>query len=184
MAIQDNNTNIDGGGGFLGGLFSFLGGNGVKDAYAWGQKRPQGPQIGPNPYQGDWNGLISQLQQQASGQGPSLAGNAYNQASQDSMRQSQAMFRGGSAGAARAGAAQMGQNQQGLQAGYANARLAEQMAARSQLQGALSGAGNAWFAPQQSNLAATMGTPTNMQTLLSFLQNAGAAAGKMSGAGV
>ena len=154
-----------------------------KEAMAWGAQRQQGPQIGENPYLKNYNALIGQLEQQSTGQGPSLAGNAYTQASQDAMNQSQAMFRGGSAGAARAGARQMGQTQQGLAQGYSNARLQEQLAARQQLQAALAGAGQSWFQPQQANLSAQMGQQTNAQQLLSFLQGIGQAGGKMAGAG-
>src|SRR5262249_16942794 len=49
-----------------------------KDMNWLGQKNA--PQIPQNPYLGDWGSLISQLQRTASGTGPSLAGNAYQQA--------------------------------------------------------------------------------------------------------
>lgn len=158
----------------------------AQDAYTWGSQRPQGPQIEQNPYlsmPGGYNDLIGQLNRQASGQGPSLAGNAYREANQQGMHDVQAMSRGGSAGAARGGMQQMGQLTQGLQQGYSNARLQEQLAARQQLQAALAGASNAWFQPQQANLSATMGQQTNMQQLTSFLQQIGAVGGKLSGAG-
>lgn len=109
--------------------------------------------IPENPYQGQWDSLIAQLTKQASGQGPSLAGNAFRQASAAGMKQQQAMAAGGSAGRARQAGMNMGQINQAQAFGYSNARLQEQLAARSQLQGALSGAGQAWFGPQQANQA-------------------------------
>jgi hypothetical protein len=141
---------------------------------AWGRtkewfNKKNAPQIGQSPYLGGYDRLISQLQHQASGRGPSLAGNAYRQAHGQGMNDVMAMSRGGSAGAARAGMRQMGAMNQGLAAGYSNARLQEQLAARQQLQGALGGASNAWFQPQQANLQATMGTQSNGQQLMGML---------------
>lgn len=133
----------------------------------WNNKNA--PQIGANPYQGGWDALLAQLQQQANGQGPSLAGEAYKQAQQQGMQNVLAMSRGGSAGAARAGMQNLGQMNQGMAQGYSNARLQEQLAARQQLQAALAGAGNAWFQPQQMNLQAQMATPSNGQQLTSFV---------------
>jgi hypothetical protein len=145
----------------------------AKDAYQWGQQRSNVPQIGPNPYQGDWTSLIRQLQATARGDGPSLAGNAYKQASDNTMRNMQSLSSGGSAGGAREAIGQMGRIGQGLAQGYSNARLQEQLATQQMLQGALTGGGNAWFQPQQANLQATMKTPTNMQQILALLQQAG-----------
>lgn len=181
-------------------IVSGLTGNGwsgsksLKDAWNWGKgqyddKASKIPQIGDNPYQGNWNGLIGQLEQQARGEGPSLAGNAYNQAHGQAMQDYQAMSHGGSAGAARMAQRNMGMANQGLAAGYSNARLQEQLAARQMLQGALGGAGAAWFAPQQANQnamsnfyssAGSNGT-TNMQQLTGLLQQLGMAGGKIAG---
>jgi hypothetical protein len=99
------------------------------------------------------------------------------------MNDYQSMSHGGSAGAARMAGRNMGMANQGLAAGYSNARLQEQLAARQQLQGALSGASNAWFQPQQANLSAQMGQQTNAQQLMGFLEQLGAIGGKMSGTG-
>jgi hypothetical protein len=50
---------------------------------------------GRSPYAGqEWGGLVGQLQQQASGQGPSLAQQAYRQASQDNMGALSSMAQG------------------------------------------------------------------------------------------
>ncbi len=137
----------------LGGVF-----NSVSD---WlGQKQNQ---IGTNPYQGQWNNLIGQLSKQASGQGPSMAGDAFKQASDHAMQQQMALARGGTAGGARQAGMNMGQLGQGQAFGYANARLQEQMAAKQALMQALQGAGNAWWQPQQAN----QGQPNNLQTALS-----------------
>jgi hypothetical protein len=143
------------------------------------------PQIQENPYLGQWGSLIGDLQAQSSSnyQGPSLAGNAYNQAHNQGINDVMSMSRGGSAGSARAGMRQMGNMNQGLAAGYSNARLQEQMAARMQLQGALAGAGNAWFQPQQANLQATMGTQSQGQQLMAFLKDVGGIVGSVSGGG-
>lgn len=166
-----------------------LGGKGLsgdaKSAWNWGQERPTAPQIGPNPYQGQWDSLITQLQNQANpnNTGPSLAGNAYKQAQQTGMNNVLSMSRGGSAGAARMGMQTLGRMNQGLSQGYSNARLQEQLAAQQQLQGALSGAGNAWFQPQSANLNAQLNTPSNMQMLMQFLQQLGTSGATLAGKG-
>ncbi len=161
-------------------------GNGQQSAYTkvknwWGDKNVD--TIGANPYQGGWDTLIQQLQQQSNGQGPSLAGDAYKQANAQGMNNILSMSRGGSAGAVRQGQQQMGRMQQGMAFGYANARLQEQLAARAQLQGALGGAGQAWFQPQQANMAATNAAQSNGQKMLNFLQQNVATAAQFAGAG-
>jgi hypothetical protein len=152
----------------------------AKSAWQWGQQR-NAPQIGPNPYQEQWAPLLSQLQQQASGEGPSLAGDAFKQANATGMNQQLAMARGGSAGGARQAGMNMAGMNQGLAQGYANARLQEQLAARQMLTQALQGAGNMWFQPQDANLRAQVGTPNNMQQMLSFLMQAGQIGGMAAG---
>jgi hypothetical protein len=141
------------------------------------------PQIGANPYQSQWGDLIGQLRQQSSGTGPSLAGGAYNQAHSQAMNDYATMSHGGSAGAARQAQRNMGTANAGLAQGYSNARLQEQLAARQQLQGALAGAGNAWFQPQQANLQATMGTQSNGQQLMNMLSQMMAGFGSLTGGG-
>jgi hypothetical protein len=153
------------------------------DVNGWANKREGAPQIAENPYQGQWGDLIGQLRQQSNGEGPSLAGNAYRQAHSQSMNDYASMSRGGSAGAARMAQRNMGQANQQLAAGYSNARLQEQLAARQQLQGALVGAGNAWFQPQQANLQSQMMTPSNLQKLTQFLSQMGQIGGTVAGAG-
>ena len=149
---------------------------GAKSAWEWGKERPTAPAMPENPYQQNWGNLVTQLESQSRGDGPSLAGDAYKMAHAQGMRGMQSMSRGGSAGAARAGMLGMGRMNQGLNQGYSNARLQEQLAARSQLTQALGGAGQAWFQPQYANLQAQLNTPSNMQMLMSFLQQAGASA--------
>ena len=158
--------------------FMTLGG---QEAYKWGQKRSNVPQIPASPYLGNYNNLIGQLEQQSRGEGPSLAGNAYMTAHQQGLDDAQSMFRGGTAGAARAGARQMGQMNAGLAHGYSNARLQEQLAARQMLVGGLEKANSAWFQPQEANLKATFASPTNMQQLSALLQQLGMAGGKIAG---
>jgi hypothetical protein len=127
------------GGGLYGALF---GGDGNK-----------APQVGgPNPYQGNWNDLISQLKQRASGQGPSLAADAYGKAADDSLKAQQALSASGSPGAMRQAGMNMGQIGQGLAQGYGHARNEEMMGAQGQLQAALGGAGQAWMQPQALDL--------------------------------
>jgi hypothetical protein len=150
------------------------------DIKEWAGKK-NAPGIGENPYQQNWTNLIGQLEQQASGNGPSLAGNAFKQANQTGMNNVRSMSRGGSAGAVRGGQMQMGRLNQGLAQGYSNARLQEQLVARQMLSGALQGGGNAWFQPQQANLQAQMATPSNLQMLMSFLEQGGSIGGKIAG---
>jgi hypothetical protein len=175
-AAQMRKAGVDGNAQVQGhGLMSVV--SGIKD---WmGQKNAA--QIGANPYQGQWDALIAQLNQQANGQGPSLAGNAYKQAHQTGMQSVLAMSRGGSAGAARQGVQTLGRMNQGLAQGYSNARLQEQLAARQQLQNALAGAGNAWFQPQQANLQAQMGAQSNGQSLLGTVAQLAPVAGMIFG---
>lgn len=107
--------------------------------------------IGANPYQGGWDNLIAQLRQQSMGTGPSMAGNQYMAASQDAMNQQLAMSHGRSAGAARGAAQNMSNIGMGQAQGYADAALKERLGATAQLGGALQGAGQAWWQPQQAN---------------------------------
>ena len=95
---------------------------------------------GRNPYAGqEWGGLVSQLQQQASGKGPSLAMDAYRQASQDTSNQLASMGRGSAnPGASRRAMMEMGRVGQGMAAGLSTARTQEQMAAQQNLAQALS----------------------------------------------
>jgi hypothetical protein len=164
----------------LGGISGAGGMGGIGD---WLNGRSNVPQIGANPYQGDWTSLIRQLQQTAAGNGPSLAGNAYKQAASDAMRNAGSMAGSGSAGGQRQAQYQMGLTNQGLAQGYANARLQEQLGAQQMLSGALQGGGNAWFQPQQANLNATMSTPTHLQQLMGFLSQLGGSGSAMSGSG-
>lgn len=94
---------------------------------------------GQSPFAGsEWGGLISQLQARASGAGPSMAGDAYKQASQDSINNLTSLSRNSaSPGAARQAILQQGHIQQGLAQGYGRARNEEMMGATGQLAGAL-----------------------------------------------
>lgn len=169
------------GGGYLAGKYALDKGfrNNVNDWY----NKKNAPQVGSNPYLGNWNNLIGQLEKQSSSSytGPSLAQNAYREAHAQGLNDVMSASRGGSAGAARAGMNQMGKMNQGFASGYSNARLQEQLAMQQQLQGALGGAGNAWFQPQAANLQATLGTQSNGQQLMQFLQQALAGAGTIAG---
>lgn len=151
-----------------------------QSAAAWAQKK-NAPQIDQNPFMGDWGSLISQLQQTASGQGPSVAGNAYQQAHAQGLQDQRSMASGGSAGAARQAGMNVTRMNQGLAQGYSGARLQEQLSAQQSLQAALSGAGNAWFQPQQANLQSQLQTPSNGAMLANFLMQLGMTGGSMAG---
>lgn len=86
----------------------------------------------------EWNPLIQQLQQQASGRGPSLAEQQYRGASQTTMSGLQSMARGSqSPGAAREAMLQQARIGQGMAAGVTQARTQEMMGAQSNLAQAL-----------------------------------------------
>lgn len=107
--------------------------------------------MGANPYQDQQNALIQQLQQQASGQGPSLAVQQYQAANQDAMSNQMAMSRGRGAGAGRNAGIQMGQLGASLAGGSAMARTREQMGAQQNLQGALTAGGQMDFQRAAAN---------------------------------
>lgn len=94
---------------------------------------------GHSPFAGsEWGNLIAQLQQRASGQGPSIAGDAYKQAAMDSQANMNSMAQGsGSPGAARAAMLQSARVGQGMAQGYGAARNQEMVGAQGALQGAL-----------------------------------------------
>jgi len=101
-----------------------------------------------NPYQGDWDALIKQLQARASGQGPSLAEQQYKQAFGQGMSQLSGQAHSGSQADAYNATRAMGQMSMGMGQGVAQARLQEQLAAQQQLMSALGGASGAWMQPQ------------------------------------
>ncbi len=142
-------------GGVVGGGLGLLSGNdqnaaqqtaGAIQNLPWDQNRAQiqgllaggspwqsGSQVGANQYGGGINSLISQLQAQSQGRGPSVGQDAYRAASQDSMAQQAALSRvGGAAGARQAGINQ-GRIQQGMAQGLSAARTQEQLGAMGQL---------------------------------------------------
>lgn len=87
----------------------------------------------------EWGGLISQLQARASGNAPSVAGNAYKQASQDAQNGLASLSQNSaSPGAARQAILQAGHIQQGMAQGYGAAALQEQQANQGALGQALS----------------------------------------------
>jgi hypothetical protein len=148
----------------------------------WMGKR-NAPQIGENPYMSDWGSLLKQLKGTADGTGMqgSVALGAYQQAHNQGVRDQASMAAGGSAGQVRQAGMNVARMNQGLQQGYSNARLQEQLAAPQSLQGALTNAGNAWFQPQQANLQAQMNTPTNGQQMMQFLQQLFAGGASIAG---
>jgi hypothetical protein len=115
------------------------------------QQGQQYQYMGQSPYQGDQTALIQQLQQMASGQGPSLATQQYNEANQDAMSNQLAMGRGRGAGAGRNASIQLGQLGGGLAAGSAMARTREQMGAMNQLQGSITAGGQMDFQRAAAN---------------------------------
>lgn len=86
----------------------------------------------------EWGNLISQLQARANGTAPSVAGNAYKQASQDAQAHLMSMAHdSASAGGARQAMLQAGRIQQGMAQGYGAAALQEQQANQGALAQAL-----------------------------------------------
>ncbi len=149
-------------GGALGGLGGLFGGSsnrempgydqrqqGYMDAIGGAQGRhSQGGQIGGYERSGGGQqfrtgqmDLVRQLQLQASGRGPSLAGMQAQQVAGQSLAQQQAMAAGAGQGneamAARQAAMNAGGTMQNLAQTSAQARMAEQMGARQQLAGVL-----------------------------------------------
>lgn len=149
--------------------------------HAW--DRPGAPQAQQNPYLPDWTNLIGQLQQQASGTGPSMADNAFKQAMNTTQNQSLAMARGGSAGGARQAGMALGDAQNGMMGNYANARLQEQLLARQSLMGALGGRDQAWWGPNQANLSAQMNQPSNLEMVTGWMGNNLASGAQLAGKG-
>lgn len=75
--------------------------------------------------QGNYDSLIKMLQQRASGQGPSLAQDAYNRANSDSLNNLSSLSYSGTPGGQRMALQQMGNAGQGLAQGLASARNQE-----------------------------------------------------------
>lgn len=107
--------------------------------FAQDRARLGGMMQGQSPYAGsEWGGLISQLQQQASGQGPSLAQDAYNSASQNTTANLRSMANGSASPAsARTAMMEQGRVGQGMAQGLATARTQEQLGAQGALGNAL-----------------------------------------------
>lgn len=111
-----------------------------------------------NQVRGQQMGLVEALQQQAAGQGPSLAQNQLNQARDQQIQTAMALAasqRGLTAGQGlRSIADQTAQAQQFAASEAARARIAEQLAAREQLAGVLQGtrAADIGVASQQAGL--------------------------------
>lgn len=135
-------------GGVAGGLYGLFsgdgGGNGAPPPsnlpyFEEDRARLGGMMQGQSPFAGsEWGSLISHLQSRANGTAPSVAGNAYKQASQDSMNQLASMSQNSSnPGAVRQALLQAGHMQQGLAQGYGAAALQEQQANQSALGQAL-----------------------------------------------
>jgi hypothetical protein len=143
-------------GGALGGLPGYIGGWAMSDSggnappngldnvnlpyFQQDRDRLGGMLNGQSAFAGsEWGGLISQLQARANGGGPSVAGNAYKQASQDAMNNLASMSQNSaSPGAARQALLQQGRIQQGMAQGYGAQAMQEQQANQSALSQALS----------------------------------------------
>jgi len=162
---------------------------------------------GQSPFAGsEWGNLITQLQNRSNGVGPSVAGDAYKQASQDTNNQLMSMSRNSaSPAAARQALLQSGRVGMGEAQGYAAARNQEAQGATGQLAGALGardqinqaaytnilaqqlglseGQLKAGMANQQYNLGRAgidqQANAAKLQALMTFL----AGAAKMSGGG-
>lgn len=134
-------------GGVAGGLLGLFGGDDEASApqptnlpyFEQDRASIKGQLDANNPWAGyEWGGLISQLQARANGTAPSVAGNAYKQASQDSENNLASLSQNSaSPGAARQALLQQGHIQQGMAQGYGAAALQEQQANQSALGQAL-----------------------------------------------
>ena len=137
------NTGPDAGG--FGGAGQIFGGGKVPlgglnlPYYQQDRDRLGGMLTGQSPFAGsEWGALIGQLQQRASGAGPSLAGDAYRSAAMDTQNSLGSMARGaGTASAARRAMLEQGRVGQGMAQGYASARNQEMVGAQQVLSGAL-----------------------------------------------
>ncbi len=149
-------------GGALGGALGLFGGSSSKNIPGYDERNAQiqagiqgaqgrniaGAQIGQyersaggTNFRSGQMDLIRQLQQQARGKGPSLAGMQAQAVGQQSLAQQQALAAGAAPGnealAARQAAMNAGNTMQGVAQTSAQARMAEQMAAQGMLGGAL-----------------------------------------------
>lgn len=118
---------------------------------------------------------MKMLQDRAMGNGPSIAGDAFRNASQQGMTQQLAMSRNaGSSGAGRMAAQNMGNINQGMANGYATARNAEMQGASGQYLQAQQGNQQAWL----DILKQLMGGKTEADNINGIIQGA-AQAGQM-----
>jgi hypothetical protein len=111
------------------------------------------------PFAGsEWGSLISQLQARASGTGPSVAGNAYKQASQDSMNNLGSLSRDSASPAgARQAILQAGRINQGMAQGYGAMALQEQQSNQAVLAQALAARDNINSSAYQGILGQQLG---------------------------
>lgn len=155
-----------------------LGGTTPLDAIT---KKPQ--LLGPSPYKGEWDKLISQLQAQASGTGPSLAAEQYRAASQTALGQQAALSYGHAPGAARNASNNMANISLGQAQGMSQARTQEQMGAMNNLNAAIQAANQADYQRQYANQQAVLQTPTQFQQIMGMLGQGASTAAAMTGGG-
>lgn len=114
--------------------------------------RGMSPFVDPRGGQaGNYDQLIAMLGNRAAGNGPSLAGDAYANAAQNSLSQQFALSHGANPGAARMATQNMGNIQQGLANGYATARNQEMIGAGNQLGNVIQGADNSQLMRDKAN---------------------------------
>lgn len=128
---------------------------------------------GGQQFRGGQMALVRQLQEQAAGRGPSLAGMQANAVAQRSLAQQQALAAGAAPGnealAARQAAMNAGNTMNELASTSAQARMAEQMAARGQLGGVLGQARGQDIGNEQFN-ASSMNNRTLAQGQMDLQQ--------------
>lgn len=146
--------------------------------------------LGGNPYQDDWNTLITQLQQRAAGVGPSLAVQQYQQASNNAMNQAASFGAGRGQGGARAASMAIGNAGQNMASGSAMARTQEMQASQAALQNALLGAGQSQYDRERANQMAYLqavqagaGQQSNFQKALGVAGQVGSMFGMGTGGG-
>lgn len=144
--------------GGIGGAYDWLSGNkGSSEADADRALvnpylQTQSPYINPQGSQvGNHNALISMIRGRAMGQGPSLAEDAYKQASSNTLNNLLTMSHGSTPGAARAAVNQMGNINQGMASGLAQARNQEIVGATGQLGQAINAADNSLLQRERAN---------------------------------
>lgn len=144
--------------------------------------------MGQSPYQGQYDQLIAQLQQQMTN--PQMARNQFKQFNDQGLANQLAMSQGRSPGAARMAMGNMSQMNQGLSQGMTDAATKERYGATQALGGVLGQANQNDFMRSQSNMQAylemmkfKMGMPSDWEKLANLGLGAGMVASRFNQGG-